>query len=224
MRLLETDYPVWEAFDEATFYEMKGGGAGLPNEAGYRIAEFNRRVKSYTGLEAKYSAAQVLQYHHALMQGGTRAWGKYWGTAIYGHCETNVASLALSVAYDMGARYFWFWSSDHDNHIPWPEQLSMTRGLKEHFARTPRPSIYGPAPTRGAVIVLPSGSLLSSRKYSWDQGQDAETLEVRKRCRAVVRKAFEAMNERLAQDEDFDFTIDDGRKNDGYARVIRIGN
>jgi hypothetical protein len=68
---------------------------------------------------------------------------------------------------------------------------------KEHIARTPRPSIYGPAPTRGAVIVLPAGYLLSLRKYSWDQGKEPERLEIHKRYRAVLRKAFEAMNEYL---------------------------
>ena len=79
-------------------------------------------------------------------------------------------------------------------------------------------------PTRGAVIVLPAGYLLSLRKYSWDQGQDAESMEVRKLYRAVVRKAFEAMNESLALGENFDFTVDDGRRIKGCRRVIRIGN
>ncbi len=221
-RIEENDFPVWEAFDEAAYYEMKGGGAGIVNEARYQPAEFNRKVTLATGLPANYTGPQLIKFHHALMRGGTRPWGKFWGAAIYGQCNPALAPLALTTAYDMGARYFWFWTSDHSHHVPWQEQLSLSRALASHALRSPRRSIYLAQPKRAAAIALPNGYFLCFKKFGWDEGADTESIESRAKYRQVMRDAFEAVNDCLRRGEDFDITVEDERPIEGYRRVIRI--
>jgi hypothetical protein len=223
MRLAETDFPLWETHIEAAFYELKAGGAGIVNEARYQTEQFNSRVAAATGLEAKYTPLELLKFHHALMRGAARSFGKFWGTAIYGQCDPAIAPLALSAAYDAGARYFWFWTSDHDHHVPWVEQLALAKQLQEHAAAAPRRSIFLPRTRRDAVIVIPDGYFIAYGKPGWDRGFDPAPDGPREKLRRVTRRAFEAMNECLKRNEDFDFTVDDGRPIEGYHRVIRVG-
>lgn len=132
----------------------------------------------------------------------------------------------------MGARYLWYWTSDHDHHLPWLEQLDLTRLIKEHARRKPRPSIRGPRPTLDKVIVIPYGYFLVlesplGRKHDWDlwwvrdldrAGQNAAS----RRYRQLMRNAFAEIHKALDAGEDFDITVDDGRTIGGYRKVVRI--
>jgi len=155
-------------------------------------------------------------------RGGTRPFGKFWGTAIYGQCEPAIAPLALTTAYDMGARYFWFWTSDHAHHVPWNEQLGLARTLKEYAAKHPRPSIYLPQPKRDTVIAIPNGYFLSLRDFEWNKSDDAERRETGEKFRRVLQRAFNAAHQCFDRGEDFDITVNDGHRLEGYRRIIKI--
>lgn len=225
MRLMQPDVPSWETIDETTFYQMRGGGSGLVHEARYQLPEFDRAVARFTGHERRHTARELVRYHHALLRGGTRPFGKQWGTAIYGQCDTNIAPLAVTLAYDQGARYVWFWTSDHDHHVPWPEQLALARTLKAHAAQHPRPSIFGPAPKRDAAIVIPDGTFLSLENLWWVRSMDkAGTNDASRAYQRFMRRGLEAVQQCFDRDADFDVTVDDGRPLRGYRRLIRIND
>jgi hypothetical protein len=122
----------------------------------------------------------------------------------------------------MGARYFWFWTSDHAHHVPWNEQLSLARTLKEYAAKRPRPSIYLPQPRRDAVIAIPNGYFLSLRDFEWGAGEDLERHEAGEKYRRVLIRALTAMHQCMDRGEDFDVTINDGHRLEGYRRIIKI--
>jgi hypothetical protein len=222
MRLTQFDYPTWDSYPESTFYEMKAGVAGIVEEGRFNTTAFDARVLAATGLKWKHTPLQVLKFDYAMMRGGTRPFGKFWGTAIYGQCDPAIAPLALTTAYDMGARYFWFWTSDHAHHVPWNEQITLARMLKDYIAKTPRRSIYLPQPKRDAVIAIPNGYFLSLRDFAWNQGENSVRSESGAKYQRVLQRALMAAHQCFDRGEDFDITIQDGHRLDGYRRIIKI--
>ena len=223
MRLMQWDLPSWETLFDTTFYQMKGGGSGLVHEGRYQLAEFDKAVARFTGQSRQHSARELLQYHYAFLRGGTRPFGKFWGTAIYGQCDTNIAPEAVTLAYDLGARYVWFWTSDHDHHVPWPEQLELARTLKQHTQRHPRPSIYGKAPKLDTAIVIPNGYFLSLENLWWVRVMDKEGRnEASQKYRRLMQRALQAIHQCFDRGESFDITVDDGRAIPGYRRIVRV--
>jgi len=131
--------------------------------------------------------------------------------------------MAVTLAYDQGARYVWFWTSDHDHHVPWPEQLTLARMLKEHAQSHPRPSILGPAPKRDTAIVIPDGYFLSLEDLWWVRAMDKEGTNAASRAyQRLMRRGIEAVHRCLDRGEDFDVTVDDGRPIRGYRRIVRV--
>ncbi len=222
MRLVQSDYPTWDSHAGAAFYEMKAGVAGIVQEGRYNPASFDAQVLAATGLKWRHTPLQELKFNFAMMRGGTRPFGKFWGTSIYGQCDPAIAPLALTTAYDMGARYFWFWTSDHQHHLPWNEQMGLARALKAYAAKNPRRSIYAPQPKRDAVIAIPKGYFLSVADFHWSAGQDLERREAGEKFRRVLARALMAAHQCFDRGEDFDITVNDGRRLEGYRRIIKI--
>jgi len=222
MRLAQFDYPTWDSYAEATYYEMKAGIAGLVQEGRYNTAGFDAEIFAATGLKLRHTPAQGLKFQYAMMRGGARPFGKFWGTSIYGQCDPAIAPLALTTAYDMGARYFWFWTSDHQHHLPWNEQMSLSRALKEYASEHPRPSVYSPQPRRDAVIAIQKGYFLCLKDFQWKAGNDPERREAGEKYTRVLTRALTAAQQCFDRGEDFDITINDGHRLEGYRRIIRI--
>ena len=223
MRLMQPDYPAWETLYETAFYQMAGGLNGIVHEGRYQLAEFDRDVARFTGQERAHTAEELLLYHYAFLRGAARAFGKHWGTAIYGQCDPAIAPLALTLAYDMGARYLWFWTSDHDHHVPWPEQLALVSHVRAHAAAHPRPSIAEAPPTLDAAIVVPRGYFLSLGNLWWVRALDPEGKnEAATQYHRLMRQALEAVHDCLDRGESFDIVVDSDRPPGGYRRVIRL--
>jgi hypothetical protein len=222
MRLTQSEIPTWDSYAESAFYEMKAGVSGIVQEGRYNAASFDDQVYADTGLKLHLTPVQVLKFNFALMRGGTRPFGRFWGTSIYGQCDPAIAPLALTTAYDMGARYFWFWTSDHAHHMPWNEQMSLARMLKDYAAKNPRPSIFSPQPKRDVAIAIQDGYFLSLRNFYWRSGENLERRAAGEKYRRVLTRAMLAVKQCFDRGEDFDITIDDGHRIEGYRRVIRI--
>ncbi|MCX8156099.1 MAG: hypothetical protein N3J91_06610 [Verrucomicrobiae bacterium] len=223
LRVQQVDYPSWETLHETTFYQMRGGGAGLVHEGRYQLAEFDRAVQKFTGRPRAHTARELLEYHYAFLRGGTLPLGKHWGTAIYGQCDPQIASLALTLAYDRGARYLWFWSSDHEHHVPWPEQLALARHLRAHAQQHPRGSLWHRPPPARAAIVIPDGCFLSLEHLWWVRVLDRDGKNAAsQRYQRLMRRALLAMQDCWDRGWTFDVVVDDGRAPRLYPRVIRV--
>ncbi len=222
MRLDQYDFPSWETFYESTHYQMAGGCNGIVHEGRYQLAEFDKAVAKVTGKDRQHTPEELLKYHYAFLRGGTRPFGKYWGTAIYGQCDPSIAPKAVTLAYDMGARYVWYWTSDHDHHLPWVEQMELTRTLRKHAAEHPRPSIFARKVTLDKAIVIPYGYFL------WLETAWAARIlppgdnEAAQKHRRVMQRVMAAVHEAFDRNEDFDIAVDDGREIAGYRKAVRI--
>lgn len=223
MRLRQSDYPSWETLYDTAFYQMRGGGAGIVHEGRYQLRAFDAAVERFTGQKRAHTAAELLQYHYAFLRGGTRPFNKFWGTAIYGQCDTNLSPLALTLAYDMGARYLWFWTSDHDHHVPWPEQMALVRHLRAHEKAHPRASIMVEPPKADVAIAIPDGYFLSLDNLWWVRVMDKEGKnKASQKYRRLMQRALAAVQDCFDCKLTFDITVDDGRDIAGYKKVVRV--
>jgi hypothetical protein len=193
------------------------------HEGRYRLGPFDEAVAKWTGQPHRHTADELLRYHFAFLRGGTRPFGKFWGTSIYGQCDPELAKRALTLAYDMGARYIWFWTSDHGHHVPWPEQLELVGVLRKHVETHPRKSIFGPPPVLDRAIVIPYGYFPSLRNLWWVRVLDPQgENEASQEYRAMMESTLRAYHKALAQGDDFDFVIDNGTPIEGYREVVRV--
>jgi len=224
MRLDQFDFPAWETLYETAHYQMRGGCNGIVHEGRYQLADFDKAVAKFTHTDRKHTAEQLLKYHYAFLRGGTRPFDKYWGTAIYGQCDPAIAPRAVTLAYDMGARYIWYWTSDHDHHLPWVEQMQLTRTLRKHAAEHPRKSIFGPKAVLDTAIVLPDGFIASMEGLPWVPvpGNDPTKGEHWRKYQRLMERLMTAVHDACDSNEDFDITVDDGREIAGYRKVVRI--
>jgi hypothetical protein len=225
MRLQQYDYPAWETIFETAHYQMEGGLNGIVHEGRYQLRPFDEAVARRLGQPRPHTADELLRYHFAFLRGGTRPLGKFWGTSIYGQCDPEIAKRAVTLAYDMGARYVWFWTSDHDHHVPWPEQLDLARRLRSHAEAHPRPSIYDPQPVLDKAIVIPYGYFPSLENLWWVRVLDPEGKnEASQRYGRLMQNTLRAYHEAIDQQEEFDFVIDTGREITGYRKIVRLSD
>ncbi len=222
MRLAQTECPVWETFFDRAYYVLKGGGSGIVHEGRYNLNTFNWVMLQQDQKKRQFTTEQMYRYYYAFLRGGARAFNKPWGTAIYGQCDTNIAAQAFTQAYDMGARYFWFWTSDHDHHVPWPEQLAFSRALKKHASEHPRPSIFDKPRKLDTAIVVPNGYFVSFDWIGWLHALDNKEGDEAKKYHRLMQQAYDEVHNCLKRGEDFDFTVDDGKPVEGYKRIVKL--
>jgi len=235
MRLEQCDYPAWETIYSTAHYQLEAGLGGIVHEGRYRLAEFDAALAKWDK-PRKHTPEQMLRYHYAILRGAARANGKHWGTSIYGQAEEKHSPLAVTLAYAMGARYVWFWTSDHDHHLPWKEQLALTRTLKEHAAKHPRGSIHAGAggsaesgrsarPTVDTAIVIPWGQFLELGDVWWLRALDKEGKnEYSQRFARLMRRAHAEIHAAMDRNEDYDVVVDTGKPVEGYRKVVRISD
>ena len=239
LELRQTDVPVWETRYETVFYQLEAGFAGFVHEGRYHLERFYESTNRFdqfvhwaTGLHRKHTAREMLAIHFATLRGAARHVGKDWGTSLYGQADPAIAPMVFPMAYDMGARYFWFWTSGHAHHMPWPEQLQLARAVRDHARTHARSSIRSERPTLDQVILIPYGYFLvpespMNRRHDWDlwwirdldrTGQNAAS----QRYRRLLRAAFDQIHAAFDNGKSFDIAVDDGRTPQGYRTVIRL--
>jgi hypothetical protein len=226
LALNDNDHPIWVTIYETSFYQLQGGAAGVVHEGRYQLPEYLDRCRQLLGKPVDLTPREMLVMHYAFLRGAARAFGKSWGVSIYGQCDPEIAPEAITLAYDMGARYIWFWSYDHQHHLPHFMKLKLLKHLAEHKAKHPRGSIEKILNAPRTVIVLPYGY---GYRVGSDRLWDSIYLDIdSKNDAGVPHRKVEAAAVALGiacakAGEDFDFTVDIGQSFKGYNRVIKIG-
>jgi len=172
LEIVQPDYPVWETVPSAVWYEMEAGISGWCMEARYVPEWFAGLIQDELGVDFPADPESVIQFHNALFTGASRRFGARWGVATYGQMHPDAAALIFPRAYERGATYFWFWTSDHAHHVPFDEQLQLARELRQHIAAHPRRASAAELTARARVAVaLPYG-------YVFDHYQLKHYVEV----------------------------------------------
>ncbi len=217
--------PVWETIYESSFYQMQGGAAGLVHEGRYQLKDYNSFLASVLGDGAQVDVKQMFDVHYGFMRGAARCFGKEWGTAIYGQCDYAIAPDAIKQAYDMGARFIWWWTSDHDHHVPFEKQLELARTMRAHQKEHPRPSRQALMRRARVAVAVPDGYLLSDGTQWRNQRFAANKLnEYGVSYGDVNAECYWQMYRLAKQGIDFDVVVDvpDVIDSAGYEKIIRI--
>lgn len=216
--------PTWETEYQVAYYELAGGAAGIVHEGRYDLNNYGWHPDLLFGPGLEMAPAEMMKCYYAFLRGAARAFDRDWGMSIYGQSDPALRELAMSMAYDMGAKDIWYWTSDHDHHMEWPLQLALTRSLLDHAKKHPRGEMDDLRRTANVAVVFPYGYCLMWDRM-WGPGTFMrESLnEAGVSYRDVVCAAMWEGILLARRGVPFDFQIDhDGIRDLGYAELIFV--
>ncbi len=215
--------PSWETVVSMVWYQMRAGATGTIHEGRYILYGQIPAINAQYGCQIPPYPEYLLRYYYAILRGAARHFGCDWGVAVYGRMEQRFAPMAFTLAYDMGARYFWFWTSDHGAHVPYPEQVNLARLLKAHAARHPHRDMDALRHVAKAAIVLPDGYTFeySGLMYNQTSHHLERVNEHGMTYRRILHNAAVEMERLLRLGIEFDIVVNsDGFDGEGYEEVI----
>lgn len=175
--LPEPAVPIWETYIGTSYYQLEVNRYGIVQECRWRLRPeadsemilMLQRVNEDFGVDIPITPENLFLWFYGQMRGPARALGTRWGMSIYGQCEPDLRWPSMRLAYDLGAEFIWFWTSDHDHHVEYTEQLRLARLLRDHVRSRPRRDLE--ALRRGAdvAVVLPYGYTLPTvwQMFTW---------------------------------------------------------
>lgn len=235
--VVEQGFPVWETVSSAAWYEMNAGMPGFVHEGRIQPRAFAMLMRDTLGVDFPDDVDSCHRFHHAFFRGAARRFGAKWGVAIYGQMDFDAAVRQFPLAYDQGATYFWFWTSDHEHHVPFKEQMDLTRAFREWMRSHPRQRPEVLNASAKTAIALPWGYLLDifvieapfwgigKEKRLW--GSNFMKIEDRNGAGITYREALAPIATQAAEllraGIDFDFVFNRGESFDDYETVYRFG-
>lgn len=222
MDLTDHDIPSWDTILETIFYQFDTRVSGLMHEGRYVLDVYNNELIHWFGPDFDLTVDEMLEFQYSIMRGAARSYDKHWGTATYGQMDPNLRIPAAIKAYDMGARYLWFWTSDHDHHVPFQEQLAIADAVMQHQRQNPRPAYDDLRNAADTAIVIPYGYIMHFKSL-WGQPEhrnetvNSEGVTYRE---VIANAAWEGIMA-LRNGEEVDFVIDmDTFDPAGYERIV----
>jgi hypothetical protein len=230
VEILQGEFPVWEACPSAAWYEFEAGLGGYVYEGRHRADRTAKFMKDVLDVEFPATVEACINLDYAFFRGAARHFGRKWGTAIYGQAAPEAAGQMFPLAYDQGATYFWFWTSDHNHHMLFPEQKQLTRKFMEYVADHPRsdaPEVL--TACAKTAIALPWGYLCGEHelmhgalwgspnmKLDMDNGHGTT-------YQAVLTTAMREASRLLRQDIRFDMLfLREDQEVEGYEEIYRV--
>lgn len=165
VELSEPAVPVWEEFYSTACYQLHAPVSGFVHEGRYQHPEAVDLLNNTFRTSLPRRPETTFLFYFAFLRGAARTFDKDWGMSIYGQADPEISALGIKMAYDRGARYIYFWSSDRDHHLPFEEQLALAAVLQEHVRENPRGSRQTRIRAAEDAIVLPYGFTFSISDY-----------------------------------------------------------
>lgn len=175
--LIEPEIPIWETYIGTSYYQLEANPVGIIQECRWRVnpnADSDQilmlqRVNEEFGVDIPVTPENLFTWFYSQMRGPARAFGTKWGMSIYGQAEPHLRFPSMKLAYDMGAEYIWLWTSDHDHHVLYTEQLSLARQISKYAKSQPRRDLDGLRRAAEVAVVLPYGYTLPTvwQMFTW---------------------------------------------------------
>ncbi|MDP6443818.1 MAG: hypothetical protein QGG36_07405 [Pirellulaceae bacterium] len=230
VEVAEPPLPIWEEFYSTGCYQLHAPVAGFIHEGRYQHPQVIDLLNRTFDAQIPQTPEATLHFYFAFLRGAARAFDKDWGTSIYGQADADISLLAMTMAYDRGARYLFFWSSDRDHHLPFEEQLRLASQFQEHVKRHTRGDRRELLESTQHAIVLPYGftfSISDWKKASlaplWQRNAfpfETGRFEWGVTYYDVLDCAADDMETLLQAGEEFDIVIDCAEvANAGYGQL-----
>jgi hypothetical protein len=230
MTTLQKNMWSWEVHLSTGAYQLRAETNGPPSAivyegrgaAGRDLPLFN----SGTGAQIPTHDQQAwLDMIYGMMRGAARVTGKDWGIAIYGQFQVPEVFRALTYAYDLGASYFLFWTSDRGHHVPYQEQLMFSKFINDYAKHHPNRELEKLKHMAEVMILFPPGYTLLSKEPMWwlpplnYEKKNREGLTYREVLARVAAEIERCYRQGVAYDLAWDI---DGLDLGGYREIIRI--
>ncbi len=221
--LVRPKAPSWETEFWSAWYQLQAGAPGIVHEGRYVQRGYGWEPERLVGegLEG-LTKTDMFNFYYAFLRGAARSFGGHWGTSLYGHSDRELRVPAFIRAYQMGARNLWFWTSDHEHHMPFTEQLRIARAITGYARSNPRPPADVLLRQAKTGIALPPGYA-----FTWDGtwGMEREKLNPDGVSYGDISAAL--FWEGVIQSRrgvEFDFLVDHpGIEKLGYEQLVIIG-
>lgn len=159
--LLYPSFVSWDTHYFSAWQTLAAGAPALVFEGRYRDHGYGWHPTLHFGDEGLEGLTFDDQLHciNAFMRGAARAFDGDWGVSVYHEGQQELFEPAFIKAYDMGARFLWFWS-----HMP--EQgpginaetvHRLAKAVTRHATRHPRGDRHVVNRAADVGIVLPAG-------------------------------------------------------------------
>ncbi|UCD50069.1 MAG: hypothetical protein JSW27_21375 [Phycisphaerales bacterium] len=235
LTLTEPVLPIWETYIETSYYQLEANPYGIVQECRWRIDPnadseqilMLQRLNEAFGVDVEITPENLFLWSYSQMRGPARVFGSKWGMSIYGQAEPYLRLPSMKLAYDLGAEFIWFWTSDHDHHVPYTEQLRLARAITA-YAQTRAPRDL--AKLRRAAktaIVIPYGYSLPTcwQLFTWGthiyplDRKNEHGLTYKEVLAPAVREIARCLNEGIAYD-----VLPAGKGFDphGYERIFSV--
>lgn len=177
MSLVEPAIPIWETYIGTSYYQLEANPYGIVQECRWRIDPnadseqilMLQRVNEEFGVNIPVTPENLFTWFYSQIRGPALAFGAKWGMSIYGQAEPHLRIASMQLAYDMGAEFVWFWTSDHDHHVPYTEQLELARAISEYADAQPPRDLDTLRGAADVAVVLPYGYTLPTvwQMFTW---------------------------------------------------------
>ncbi|MBU6401854.1 MAG: hypothetical protein KGS61_16170, partial [Verrucomicrobia bacterium] len=173
--------------------------------------------------------ANLADVINGFLRGAARVAHKDWGVSIYGAVDGADAPWLLTHAYDLGAKYFFFWDNAQLACVPYGECLALSRHLWAHVENYPERDLDRLRHAAEVAILLPPGYNLGhvqmGRGNLWGLGELnlERTNRYGIRYRQVMGNFFTEIERCRRLSVAFDLLWDlDGLSLDGYREIVRV--
>ncbi|MBN1123413.1 MAG: hypothetical protein JXA82_00300 [Sedimentisphaerales bacterium] len=235
LQLIEPAIPIWETYIGTSYYQLEANGYGIIQECRWRLRpEANsemilmlQQLNREFDVEIPITAENLFLWFYSQMRGPARAMEAKWGMSIYGQAEPDLRLPSMKLAYDLGAEFIWMWTSDHDHHVEYTEQLRLARTLRDYTAYQPRRDLDVLRHKAGVAVVLPYGYTLPTvwQIFTWGthiyplDRKNEYGLTYKQVLTPAVQEIATCLTDGIAYD-----VIPDGSRFEpaGYQRVIWI--
>ncbi|MGB2806495.1 MAG: hypothetical protein WBC22_02050 [Sedimentisphaerales bacterium] len=179
LKLTEPAIPIWETYVGTSYYQMEANPFGLVQECRWRIDPnadsrqilILQRINEEFDVDIPITPQNLFMWFYAQMRGPAQALNTKWGMSIYGQAEPHLRFPSMKLAYELGAEFIWFWTSDHDHHVPYTEQLALARQITNYAKNHPRPDLNNLRRAATTAIVIPYGYIHYQPAGSYSHGE-----------------------------------------------------
>jgi len=216
LTLTEPALPIWETYIETSYYQLEANPYGIVQECRWRIDPnvdseqtlMLQRINEEFGVEIPITPENLFLWSYAQMRGPARVFGSKWGMSIYGQAEPHLRLPSMKLAYDLGAEFIWFWTSDHDHHVPYTEQLRLAREITAYARAHPPRDLERLRRAATKAIVIPYGYSLPTcwQLFTWGthiyplDRKNEHGLTYRDVLTPAVREIARCLQERIRYD------------------------
>ena len=230
MNTLQRNMWSWEVLLSTGVYQLSAESQGPPSAIVYEgrittdkdLPLFNAATGAQIPTHDQKARLDMI---YGLMRGAARVTDKAWGMAIYGQYNPPEIYRALSYAYDLGASYFLFWTSDGGHHVPYEEQLAYSKFIRSYARQHPDRDLQRLKRSAEVMILFPPGYTIGTREPMWwlpplhYEKRNAHGLKIREIVSRVAAEIERCYRQGVAYDLAWEWP---GIDLSDYREIVRV--